>query len=920
MIGRAPASTSHLVGREAECAALDRALDEVRAGHGAVLVLRGEAGIGKSALLEHMIGRASGFRVVQTSGVESDVELPYAGLRRLLEPVAARADALPAAQRDALAALMGAAHDPAPDGFLIPLAVLSLLADVAGDLPLLCVVDDAQWLDQPSAQALSFIARRLDAEPLALVFAVREQPAPLLDGLPQVPIAGLPDHEARRLLDSALPGGIDAEVRDQMVAETRGNPLALLELPRALTPAELAGGFTIPSSAAVGGRLERSFGDRIAALPADTRTMLLLAAAESTGDLGVVLRAGEALGVDPDALQAAEATGLIELTPRLRFRQPLIRSAAYEAATAQERRAAHRVLAGAIDPQREPDRLAWHRAHAVADRDEAVAAELEQSASRAQARGGLAAAAAFLERAAELTADAERRGRRELAAAQAKFDAGAPDAAEALLECADTASMRDLDRAHAGLLHARIAFARTRGSTTPALLSAAAMDLEAHDPELAREAHLEALWAGVRSGRFARPTGVLEAAEAAVAPSRGTSSRAIDLLLDGLVIRLGEGYSSALPALRRALDAFQEEGFRRENIAWCWLACQLAMDLWNDGACAAIASGLTDVARDRGALAVLPFALNYSAAHRLFAGEFDVAEQLVAEAQAITTATSSVPIADFSVLLAAWRGDRESTFAAAQAAIDAGTARGEGFAVEVAEWGIATLHLGLGEYADAAQAAARAYDHHGLGFNVWILPELIEAAVRSGDEARARTAVERLVERSSLSETPWARGIEARSRALLSDGPAAERHYVEAIEQLARSEVVVHHARAELIYGEWLRREGRRMEARLQLRSAYSALDAMGAAGFAERAREALAATGDAVRRDSSSARGALTPQEAQIARMATEGHSNPDIAAQLFLSGRTVDWHLAKVCAKLGVSSPDELAPALRGAEPVSS
>jgi DNA-binding NarL/FixJ family response regulator len=336
------------------------------------------------------------------------------------------------------------------------------------------------------------------------------------------------------------------------------------------------------------------------------------------------------------------------------------------------------------------------------------------------------------------------------------------------------------------------------------------------------------------------------------------------------------------------------------------------MDLWNDGACAAIATGLTDVARDRGALAVLPFALNYSAAHRLFAGEFDVAEQLVAEAQAITTATSSVPIADFSVLIAAWRGDRDSTYAAARAAMAAATARGEGFAVEVAEWGIATLHLGLGEYADAAAAASRAYDHDGLGFNVWILPELIEAAIRSGDEATARTAFERLTERSSLSETPWARGIEARSRALLSHGAAAERHYVEAIEQLARSQVVVHHARAELIYGEWLRRQQRRVDARLQLRSAYSALDAMGASGFAERARRELAATGDAVRGRTADARDELTPQEAQIARMATEGQTNPEIAAQLFLSGRTVDWHLEKVYAKLGVTSRAELAHTL--------
>jgi DNA-binding CsgD family transcriptional regulator len=866
------------------------------------------------------MGRASEFHVARASGIESEVELPFAGLERLLGPMIGRADALPSPQRDALNAAFGFAEGPAPDAFFVALAALSLMADVAEERPLLCVVDDVQWLDQASGQVLSFIARRLEAEPIGLVFAVRDVPAPLLDGLAQVPVEGLSAVASRTLLESAVPGGLDAQVCDRVVAETRGNPLALLELPRALTPAEMAGGFRFAGASGLGGRLEESFMRRIGALPTETRTMLLLAAAEGVGDMMVLRRAADELGIAGEALAPAEGDGLIELGARVRFRHPLVRSAAYRGAAPEERRRVHGALAEATDPQLEPDRRAWHRAHAVDDADESVASELERSASRAQARGGTAAAAAFLERAAELTPDPARRGRRALAAAQAKFDAGAPDAAEVLLERAAACPLGELDRAHVGLLRARIAFARTRGSTTPALLSAAARDLEPLDPELAREAHLEALWAGVRSGRFAKPTGVLEAAESAVAPSRGTSTRAIDLLLDGLTTRLSQGYTPALASLGRALDAFQQEGFRRENIGWCWLACQLAMDLWNDGACAAIASGLTDVARERGALAVLPFALNYSAAHRLFAGEFDVAEQLVAEAQAITTATSGVPIADFSVLLAAWRGNRESTYVAANAAMAAATARGEGFAVEVAEWGIATLHLGLGEYAEAAAAAGRAYDHDGLGFNVWILPELIEAAVRVGDETTAQTAFERLAERSSLSSTPWARGIEARSRALLSHGPAAERDYVEAIEQLSRSQVVVHHARAELIYGEWLRREQRRMEARMQLRSAYSALDGMGAAGFAERARRELAATGESLRGRRAGARDALSPQEAQIARMATEGCANADIATQLFLTGRTVDWHLGKVYAKLGISSREELAQALARSEPVSA
>ena len=437
---------------------------------------------------------------------------------------------------------------------------------------------------------------------------------------------------------------------------------------------------------------------------------------------------------------------------------------------------------------------------------------------------------------------------------------------------------------------------------------------------MARQTHLEALWAAVRSGRFAKAQAVVDAAEAAIAPMRGCSSGAIDLMLDGLTSRMGRGYTAALPLVARALDAFQHEGFRQENITWCWLACQLAMDLWNDGACANIASGLSLVARERGALTVLPFALNYSAAHQLFAGRFDVAEQLVEEADRITAATGNVPIADFSVLLAAWRGDRDKTYQLRAAIIPDATARGEGFAVEAAEWAAATLHVGKGEYADAVTAAQRAYDPDGLGFNVWVLPELIEAAARNGDFAIARTAFEQLAERSSLSNTEWARGIEARSRALLTDGQDAEDLYREAIEQLGRSRVVVHHARAQLIYGEWLRREHRRVDARRQLKAAYAAFDAMGAHAFAERAQRELLATGETVRKRTADTNDALTPQEAQIARLAYVGLTNPEIGQQLFLSHRTVEWHLRKVFTKLDISSRRELTNAFRGSnsEPV--
>ena len=907
------ANPTGLVGRNEECRAVEQVLDDARTGRSAVLVIRGEPGIGKSALLDHASGRASDFRVCHAAGVESEAELALSGVQQLLgASVLGRTEALPPPQRDALKAAFGLVDAPPSDIFLVALAVLSIVADIAEERPLLLVVDDVQWLDRASVQVLSFLARRLVADRVAMLFALRRRSVePSLVGLPEMSLEGLADHHARLLLDAAVPGGMDEQVRDRIVAETRGNPLALRELPRAFTPGELAGGFGLPGGATLTSHLQQSFVRRIEALPSDTRMLLLVAAAEPVGNVMLLLRAGAGLGIANDALAAAQDAGLVELGQRVRFRHPLVRSAAYRAAAPAERRRAHGALADATDSQTDPDRRAWHRSRALAVPEESVAADLELSASRARTRGGAAAAAAFLQRAAELTPEPVRRGERALAAAHANFDAGALDTAEALLATAGMSPLDELQRAHVDRLRARIAFARTRGKDTPALLSAAAIRLEPLEPDLARETHLEALWAAVRSGRFARPEGIVEAARAA-ASTTDASSRAIDLLLDGLTTRMTHGYVPALPSISRALEAFLHEGFRRENLTWCWLACQLAMDLWRDDACEAIASGLTDVTRQSGALGVLPFALSYSAAHRLFAGEFDLAEQLVQEARAITTATSSTPIADFSVLLAAWRGDRDRTYAAHAAVLADATARGEGFAVEVCEWAVATLHLGLREYPEAQAAAQRAYDDDGLGFNVWVLPELIEAAARNGDERVAAAAVERLIERSGPSDASWARGIEARSRALVADSETAEALYVEAIDHLSRSRVLVHLARAQLIYGEWLRRENRRVDARMQLKAAHAALEKMGAGAFAERALSELVATGERVRKRTVVTRDELTPQEAQIARLAAAGQSNPEIGAQLFLSRRTVEWHLRKVFTKLGINSRTGLAEAL--------
>jgi DNA-binding CsgD family transcriptional regulator len=907
-------ASARLLGRRDECEALERLLEGARAGQGSVLVLRGEPGVGKTALLDSVGNRAARWQIARAAGVESEMELAFAGLQQLFgAPMLDRLDHLPGPQRDALRLALGLSDGATPDRFLVGLAALTLLSDVADEQPLVCLVDDVQWLDRASVQALTFVARRLVAERIAMVFTIRTPSAEHeLDGLPGLALNGIGDHDAGLLLASAVPGRLDEQVRDRIVGEARGNPLALLELPRGLSPAELAGGFGLPDAGPLASRIEQTFLRRLRSLPDETQQLLLIAAADPVGDVTLVFRAAERLGIASEAIAAAETAELIELGARLRFRHPLVRSASYRSASRRDRRRAHDALAAMSDPDQDPDRRAWHRAHAASVPDESVAAELERSADRARGRGGVAAAAAFLARAAELTPDPARRGTRALAAAQAKFDAAAHDAADEFLAVAAMCPLDELQRARLARLRAQIAFDRAGGSEAASLLFTAAERLEPLHPELARETYLEALWAAVRSGRFGDHKQLVEGAQAAHAAPERLPPRAIDLLLDGLVARFTQGYAAALPVLRSALDAFREESFEGENIAWCWLACQVAMDLWDDEACAHIATELAGIARDSGALSVLPLALNYSAAHQLFAGDFRACEQLIEEADAISAATRIRPLAGFSVLLAAWRGDRGLTFDLSQPGVQEATARGEGLAVEVAEWAVAVLHNGRGEYGEALAAAERAYDPHGLGFSGWVLPELIEAAARSGEPELAGIALERLTESTRLSTTEWARGIEARSRGLLSEGQAAEDLYRTAIEQLASSRVVVELARAHLVYGEWLRREKRRADARDQLRTAYDMFDEMGAAAFGDRARRELLAAGEAVGKRSVETRDELTPQEAHIAGLARDGYSNQEIGAQLYISPRTVEWHLRKVFRKLDIGARNQLRDAL--------
>jgi DNA-binding CsgD family transcriptional regulator len=903
---------------------LDRFLDAVRGGAGRTLVVRGEPGVGKTALLDHLAEHASGCRVARAAGVESEMELAFSGVHQLCAPMLDRLERLPGPQGEALRTAFGLSSGSAPDRFLVGLATLSLLADAAEEHPLVCLVDDAQWLDRASAQVLAFVARRLVAESVGLVFAARA-PGSELAGLPELVVEGLPEADARALLAAALSGPLDARVRDRIVAEARGNPLALLELPQAATPAELAGGFALPDAMPLAGRIQESFRRRLDTLPADTRVLLLVAAAEPVGDPVLMWRAGERLGLGPQAAVPAAEAGLLEVGARVRFRHPLVRSAAYRAAALPERQKVHRALAEATDPVLDPDRRAWHRAHATPGPDEEVAAELERSASRAQARGGLAAAAAFLERAGLLTPDPDRRAQRLLAAARAKRDAGALDAALELLVGVEAGPLDALSAAEVEHLRGQIALVQRRGSEAGQLLLSAARRLEPLDAALARETHLEALGTAAWAGDLDRPGALRAAAEAArAAPPGPDPPRPVDVLLDGFALRLTEGYAAAAPTLTRALQLVVALDVTDDRVGrWLWLAggratvWLVALELWDAESWHALVSAQARFARDTGALVQLQYALNSLAAAHLFAGELSAAARLLDEERLIGEATGSPPIGYTEMTLAAWRGREPAASALIEAASREATARGVGRMVNAATSATSVLHNGLGRHDLARDAAWLAFERDQLGFGPFVVSELAEAASRTGDEDLVRAALDWLSERTEYTRaTPseWALGIEARVRALLSEGETADRLYRESIDHLSRTRVRVQLARGHLLYGEWLRRRRRRLDARAQLRTAHDLLTAMGIEAFAERARRELLATGQTARKRTVQTSEELTAQEALIARLAREGLSNPEIGTRLYISARTVQYHLGKVFAKLDISSRAQLDQVLPG------
>jgi DNA-binding CsgD family transcriptional regulator len=906
-----------LLDRAPEIAALEGLLAAVRDGLSGVLVLRGEAGIGKTAVLEWAAGQADDMQLARVAGVQAEMGMGFAGLHQLLVPFLGGLGQLPGPQRQALGSAFGLVAGPPPDRFLVGLAALTLLTDAAAGRPVLCLVDDAQWLDQASVEVLGFIARRLYADRVGVLFAVREGEgqAAALAGLPELVLGGLPEQAAGQLLAAAAGARVEGRVSAQVVAGVAGNPLALVEAAGELTPGELSGAVPLGWPLRFGGRLEELYLARVRALPGDTQMMVLVAAADPTGDPALVYQAAGQLGIDTEAGEAAGTGRLVSWRPRVRFRHPLIRSAAYYAAPADQRRRAHAALAAVTDPAADPDRRAWHRAEAAPGPDEEVAAELERSASRAQARGGLAAAAAFLERSVLLTADPARHAERVLAAAQANMRAGAFGKALEMLTTAAAGGSGPLDEfqhARVDLLRGRIAYASSLGGDASPLLLKAARRLEPLNLDLARETYLTAWSAASLAGHLAGADDLLEVSRAARAlPPPADPPRPVDLVLDGLARLVTDGPAAAAPPLRQAVNVFTAGDLpREESLAPGWMAATV---LWDDDAGHAIIARQVQLARDAGALEQLPIDLVELAMSDAWRGEFAAAASLIAESDSIAEATGVLIAPYAAMFVAALRGNQAELTRLIETTIAEAEAGGQGAAVTAAHRAVAVLHNGRGRYADALAAAEQATQDPNLFVSMWPLPELIEAAVRTANIHTAAGALERLAETTRAGGTDFGLGLEARGRALLSEGAAAEAGYREAIGRLGRTRVRTELARAHLLYGEWLRRQRRRGDARDQLRTAFAMFDVMGMAAFAGRARDELRATGERARPRGPEAAAVLTPQEEHIARLVAEHLTNREIAARLFLSASTVEYHLRKIFGKLDVSSRAQLARTLR-------
>jgi len=905
-----PPATRRFVNRETELEAVEGLLAAARGGSSAVLVLRGGPGVGKTMLLEHAIGRASGLRVGRVGGVDSEFDLPYAALHQLLAPFLEEIEALPGPQRDSLASTLGLIEVERSDRFLTALGVLTLLSNAAQDTGLLCAVDDAEWLDEASAQVLSFLARRLVSEGIAMLFTfgAAHPTSVALAPFRELNFEGLSQVASRELLDREVEGTLDSGVRDRLVIEAEGNPLALIELAQLLTAEQLAGLAPLPKALPLGDRLEQGLMRNVRGLSSDARSILVLVATERSGDPGLLRRAADGLGLSQTAIDDAES--VLRLGAQITFRHGFVRSAVYALASETTRRDAHLALAEAMDPDADEDRIAWHRAAASVDADETVAADLEASARKARDRGGQVAAAAVLELAAELTPDPSRRAARLLVAADADLAAGALSKADTLLSQLTPKLLDDEQRAEAQRLRGTLALARGDKGSSSTLLIEAARVLAPFDLRKARDTCLDALATAMFAGRLASDRGMREAVECARSMPEPTQTTAADVLLDAFATLVDEGSAAAAPVLRRGVGLAGESGDLRATGP----AFQAAFELWDDEALHTLAQRRVDLARGSGAFVALPNALNQLGAYEVLVGRFDAAEACFEEADEISAATGYAGILGKTgvgpLILAAWRGEDARTRALAEVCSRDGTARGFGTFVGFAQSALGVLELGLGRYHEAMIAVQDAGLDQILVTRT--LPDLVEAAVRCGEEQLATQAAGELAESTTASGTDWALGVLARSQALLVAGREAEGLYREAIGRLQRSRARTQLARARLVYGEWLRRERRRRDAREELRAASQLFESMGALAFADRAQSELAATGERVHRRTPETLELLTPQERRIATLVSEGAPNAEVAAQLFISSRTVEYHLAKIFRKLRISSRSELARSL--------
>jgi DNA-binding CsgD family transcriptional regulator len=727
------------------------------------------------------------------------------------------------------------------------------------------------------------------------------------DDLPLLTLRPLPEAAARRLLSRAAGPTLDAHVRERLITQSNGVPQALLEFLAALTPAQVSGTAALPLELPISSRLEEMLLQRMRTLPDAAQRLLLLVAAERSGEQGLLWRAAETLEIAPDALEAAET--FLRSGTQITFRESLMRAAVYASATEAARRQAHLALAAAMDPVTEWDRAAWHNAAATGLPDEAVAAKLEASAIVAQERGGYTDAGAYLEFAARMTPDAAERARRNLEAAEAQLAAGDLEKASALLAQTTAEGLGDEQAVRARRIRATLAVARGENGHTSGLLIEVGHALEPFDPAQARATYLEALSLALFSGRLGPRDGLLAAARAARAAPQPPEAEATaaDHLLAGLGLLFTEGHGAAAPTLRKAIDDIRDHG----SLATTGPAFQAAFELWDDDALTALARRRVELARTTGALTALPNALSQLGTCELLVGRFDRAEAYFDEADEIARATGNLGLlgrSEIGVLaLAVARGEEMRARGLAQKCSTDGTARGLGTFIGFAQYSLAQLELGRGSYRAAMTSAQAACLDDLLVTRT--LPELVEAAARAGDQATAAAAAEKLAESTLASESEWGLGVLARSRALVARDPEAEELYREAIDHLQRCRAVVHLARTKLVYGEWLRRTRRRRDAREQLRAAHELLDSIGAEGFAQRAATELVATGERIRRRTPETLAALTPHEWRIAALVTRGATNAEVAAQLYISPRTVEYHLSKVFRKVGVSSRTELA-----------